>query len=134
MTDVRFINCETCHGEGRILTSDGGPDDKDHGACPECNGAGRVEVEVQPVALEDLSAGEPSTPEQIVGIIRSWRAQGFTVSRDEAIALIEQYAAIVASEAALTATSAAFDRCIAVTDAALSKPLVDRTSVKSEAA
>jgi len=43
----RFINCETCQTEGRILTNDGGPDDVDHGICPACNGERVVEVETQ---------------------------------------------------------------------------------------
>lgn len=37
---ARLVNCEACQSEGRILTNDGGPDDKDHGVCPVCNGAG----------------------------------------------------------------------------------------------
>ena len=52
---TRFINCEVCQTEGRILTNDGGPDDVDHGACPECNGTRVVEVETQPITLADLS-------------------------------------------------------------------------------
>lgn len=52
-TDVRFVNCEVCQTEGRVLTSDGGPDDKDHGVCPECNGTGSVEVETKPVEMGD---------------------------------------------------------------------------------
>lgn len=65
----------------------------------------------------------PCAPEQIVDLIRSWRAQGFTVSHDEAIALIENYAAVVAAEASIKAASEAYDKCIAVTDAAMSMPL-----------
>jgi hypothetical protein len=45
---TRFINCEVCQTEGRILTNDGGPDDVDHGVCPACNGERVVEVETQP--------------------------------------------------------------------------------------
>jgi hypothetical protein len=44
---ARFINCEACQTEGRILTNDGGPDDVDHGICPACNGERVVEVETQ---------------------------------------------------------------------------------------
>lgn len=44
---TRFINCEVCQTEGRILTNDGGPDDVDHGVCPECNGERVVEVDTQ---------------------------------------------------------------------------------------
>ncbi|MDB5607752.1 MAG: hypothetical protein JWP25_4652 [Bradyrhizobium sp.] len=46
--NTRFINCEVCQTEGRLLTNDGGPDDVDHGACPACNGERAVEVETQP--------------------------------------------------------------------------------------
>jgi hypothetical protein len=46
---TRFVNCEACQTEGRILTNDGGPDDVDHGVCPECKGERVVEVETQPM-------------------------------------------------------------------------------------
>jgi ssDNA-binding Zn-finger/Zn-ribbon topoisomerase 1 len=46
-TDARFI-------KGRILTNDGGPDDVDHGVCPECKGERVVEVETQPITMEDF--------------------------------------------------------------------------------
>lgn len=52
--DARFVNCETCQTEGRILTNDGGPDDVDHGVCPACNGDRVVEVEAETIFLEDL--------------------------------------------------------------------------------
>ena len=51
---TRFINCEVCQTEGRILTNDGGPDDVDHGVCPECNGERVVEIECEPITLDDL--------------------------------------------------------------------------------
>lgn len=35
-----LVPCETCQSEGRILTSDGGPYDTDHGECPACKGRG----------------------------------------------------------------------------------------------
>jgi hypothetical protein len=44
---ARFVNCETCQTEGRILTSDGGPDEIDNGVCPDCQGDRVVEVEVE---------------------------------------------------------------------------------------
>jgi hypothetical protein len=53
---TRFINCEACQTEGRILTNDGGPDDVDHGVCPECNGQRMVEVETEPITLGDVSS------------------------------------------------------------------------------
>lgn len=49
-----FINCEVCQTEGRILRSNGGPDDIDYGICPACNGACEVEVECEPITLSDL--------------------------------------------------------------------------------
>jgi hypothetical protein len=52
--NTRFINCEVCQTEGRILRSNGDPDDIDCGVCPECHGARVVEVETQPITLEDL--------------------------------------------------------------------------------
>ena len=54
MPDLRTILCETCQSEGRILRSNGGPDDIDCGECPNCQGAGVVLIEVRPIALEDL--------------------------------------------------------------------------------
>jgi hypothetical protein len=51
---TRFINCETCGTEGRILTSNGGPDEIDNGVCPACNGKCVVEVETEHVTLDDL--------------------------------------------------------------------------------
>lgn len=68
---------------------------------------------------------EPSTVEAVVDLIRRPGAGlGLAVSREAAIALVEQYAAVVAGEAAIKATEASYAKCIAITDAALSKPLV----------
>jgi hypothetical protein len=50
----RFVNCEVCGTEGRLLTNDGGPDDVDHGPCPICNGDRVVEVETLPVDMDDI--------------------------------------------------------------------------------
>lgn len=55
MTDTRFIRCDACGSEGRILTSDGGPDERDHGPCPYCDGTGMEEVEAEPITLDDLA-------------------------------------------------------------------------------
>jgi hypothetical protein len=53
--NTRFINCEFCQTEGRIYTCDGNdPDWTDCGICPECNGARVVEIETQPISIEDL--------------------------------------------------------------------------------
>lgn len=46
--DTRFINCEVCQTEGRILRNNGGPDEIDCGVCPACNGERVVEVETKP--------------------------------------------------------------------------------------
>jgi hypothetical protein len=50
----RFVNCEACGTEGRILTNDGGPDDVDHGPCPDCGGQCVVEIETAPLDLSDF--------------------------------------------------------------------------------
>lgn len=48
-----IVPCEACQGEGRTLTNNGGPDDTDHGVCPECNGDRVIEVDTNPVELDD---------------------------------------------------------------------------------
>ena len=48
IVQTRFVNCEVCQTEGRIYTSNGGPDEIDNGVCPACNGECVVEVETQP--------------------------------------------------------------------------------------
>ena len=53
MSSTRFINCQVCQTEGRILRSNGGPDDIDCGVCPACNGECVVEVDTQPVTPDD---------------------------------------------------------------------------------
>lgn len=68
----------------------------------------------------------PCTAEQIVDLIRATHpkyASRRAITRAEAIALIEQHAAVVASEAAIKATSQSFDRCKAIVDESLSRPL-----------
>lgn len=42
-----LVLCEACQSEGRILTSDGGPYDTDHGECPVCKGRGDVLIETE---------------------------------------------------------------------------------------
>lgn len=55
-----LILCETCQSEGRILTSNGGPDDIDNGQCPVCDGTGMELVESEAATLEDMEeAHEP---------------------------------------------------------------------------
>lgn len=53
-----LIECEVCQGEGRILRSNGGPDDIDCGICPACNGKREVEVESVPATFSDIESGE----------------------------------------------------------------------------
>jgi len=55
MTDIRFVLCETCNSEGRVLRSNGGPDDIDCGECPTCNGVGQVIIDVEPITMDDLA-------------------------------------------------------------------------------
>lgn len=69
--------------------------------------------------MSSQSAAKPTTAAEIMDLIRGPR----WITRDESIALIEQYAAVVAADAAIKATSEAFDKCLAITDAALSMPL-----------
>jgi hypothetical protein len=61
----RFVNCEVCQTEGRILTNSGGPDDVDHGVCPECNGERVVEVETHRITIDDLEENMADRPYQI---------------------------------------------------------------------
>ena len=48
-----LILCERCQSEGRLLTNNGGPDDVDHGECPECEGTGSVLIESERVTEFD---------------------------------------------------------------------------------
>lgn len=56
--DYRWINCEVCQTEGRILRSNGGPDEIDYGVCPACNGKREILVEVEAVTIYDLENAE----------------------------------------------------------------------------
>lgn len=58
MICTRFINCEVCQTEGRILRNSGGPDDVDYGICPACNGHREIEIEVEPITIFDLENAE----------------------------------------------------------------------------
>jgi hypothetical protein len=58
--DYRIVFCEACGSEGRILTSNGGPYETDHGECPYCEGTGGEIIEVLPIEAEDIAeAFEP---------------------------------------------------------------------------
>lgn len=50
--NIRIIECPHCEGERRIYIEDW--DSYDSYECSECNGTGGVEIEVEPVTLEDL--------------------------------------------------------------------------------
>lgn len=57
MTKIRVL-CEACGGDGGVWTSRYGGNDPDvwrTGDCPICEGTAYVEVEAQPVTLEDLA-------------------------------------------------------------------------------
>lgn len=68
--NIRFINCEVCQTEGRILTNDGGPDDVDHGVCPECNGERVIEIYVTP---GDITEPEKEAIRTEHGVIKNGR-------------------------------------------------------------
>lgn len=53
---IRILTCPTCGGEKRDLRSNGGPNDIDCGECPECEGAGAIQVAVKPIAIKDLES------------------------------------------------------------------------------
>lgn len=50
----RIVLCESCQGEGRLLTRDGGPYDTDNGECPYCAGTGGAIIETQTITLSDI--------------------------------------------------------------------------------
>lgn len=54
--EIRYVLCEHCGSEGRVLTMSGNDPDseRDHGPCPVCEGTGRMEVRVEPITMEDL--------------------------------------------------------------------------------
>ena len=58
--NTRLILCEVCQSEGRILTSNGGPYDTDHGECPYCEGRGDLLIEAEPITLDDLDEMFPA--------------------------------------------------------------------------
>lgn len=54
MSDPRIVLCEACGSEGRLLTSDGGPYEIDHGPCPWCEATGMAVIETAPIELDDM--------------------------------------------------------------------------------
>lgn len=58
--ETRWVDCEACHGEGRIERRHPRwgcadcPEPWIDVTCPECDGCGLMLVEVEPVTLEDL--------------------------------------------------------------------------------
>lgn len=64
-TDVRFVQCPACNGEGRMVTGTRHhpgnwyepPETEDIvETCNECGGSGWVAVHVEPIEIEDLPA------------------------------------------------------------------------------
>lgn len=57
-----MIPCEYCGTEGRIYSTRSGhpndPDTIDNDPCPVCKGACEVEIEAQPVTLDDLNCSD----------------------------------------------------------------------------
>lgn len=61
--DVRLVPCEACDGEGRDIRTGwvyepgcghAHKGEVDRGPCPECNGAGAVEIQVEQIEMTDL--------------------------------------------------------------------------------
>lgn len=60
MSEQQFVVCDECNGmgewdEGPINTGGPAPVDPEYRAvkCPQCDGTGRMEIEVEPMTLED---------------------------------------------------------------------------------
>jgi hypothetical protein len=68
MTRPVLVLCEVCQSEGRLLTSNGGPDDVDNGPCPACDATGLALVESEAITLDDLTELAPHQHE--------WRLTG----------------------------------------------------------
>jgi hypothetical protein len=66
-TRTIMVPCDFCGTEGRIYVSDGGPDERDAGPCPECKGACEVEAEAEPVMLAECDCCG-----QLRGLSRCW--------------------------------------------------------------
>jgi hypothetical protein len=56
IADLRIVACEACGTEGRVLQSNGGPDDIDCGECPYCDGTGGEIITTQPIEMADLDS------------------------------------------------------------------------------
>lgn len=52
--EVRIVLCDVCGSEGRLYTSNGGPDETDRGPCPWCDDTGGALIPVEPIDFEDL--------------------------------------------------------------------------------
>lgn len=56
MPDFRIVPCTRCGSEGRLYCGQY-EDERDCGPCPVCEGTGGEIIEVDPIDLEDLEAG-----------------------------------------------------------------------------
>jgi len=54
MSNERIILCEACQSEGRLYTSNGGPDETDNGPCPWCDATGMAVIKTALIELDDL--------------------------------------------------------------------------------
>ena len=53
-TDIRFVVCEHCQGEGHIYVGHSNdPNPRDDGPCPVCLGECMVEVAVEPLTEDE---------------------------------------------------------------------------------
>jgi hypothetical protein len=63
MPETRFVNCDTCGTEGAIEHGHPNAPDPDWvEVCPGCRGECVVEVEVEPIDLDDLPP--PASPSE----------------------------------------------------------------------
>lgn len=52
--DTVTLDCKQCGAGGRRITSHWEWEDTDLGPCLACDGTGQIEVELQPIGMEDL--------------------------------------------------------------------------------
>jgi hypothetical protein len=55
MPETRFVNCDVCRTEGVIERGPpNAPDPTSVEICPACHGELAIEIEVEPITIEDL--------------------------------------------------------------------------------